>query len=291
MSRHLITSALPYINGVKHLGNLIGSMLPADVYARYLRARGRRRAVHLRDRRARHAGRAWRRSRPGSTSPSSAGMQHEIQAELGAPVRALVRLLRPQLVAAEPRADAALRPAARGTRAIEERIDEADLLASPTSASCPTATSIGTCPHCGYERARGDQCENCTRVLDPIDLIEPRSAISGSAELEVRESRHLFLMLPALAPEVRAWIETRERLAAADACRSRSSGSTRASRTAASRATSAGACRSIAPGFEDKVFYVWFDAPIEYIGATKEWADAATGAARLASRGGTTPTT
>ena len=51
----------------------------------------------------------------------------------------------------------------------------------------------GTCPNCGYPRARGDQCENCTKQLDPTDLIDPRSAISGSTNLEVRETQHLYL--------------------------------------------------------------------------------------------------
>ncbi len=51
----------------------------------------------------------------------------------------------------------------------------------------------GTCPNCGYDKARGDQCENCTKQLDPIDLIDPRTAISGSTDLEVRETKHLYL--------------------------------------------------------------------------------------------------
>ena len=57
----------------------------------------------------------------------------------------------------------------------------------------PDRYVIGTCPHCGYDRARGDQCENCTRVLDPVDLIEPRSAVSGAHDIEIRDSTHLFL--------------------------------------------------------------------------------------------------
>lgn len=60
----------------------------------------------------------------------------------------------------------------------------------------PDRYVTGTCPHCGYEKARGDQCENCTKVLEPTDLINPRSTISGSTNLEVRETRHLFLKLP-----------------------------------------------------------------------------------------------
>ena len=73
----------------------------------------------------------------------------------------------------------------------------------------------GTCPHCGYPRARGDQCENCTKQLDPTDLIEPRSAISGSTDLEVRETKHLYLRQSLLRDELRAWIDDQDRLAGA----------------------------------------------------------------------------
>ena len=100
---------------------------------------------------------------------------------------------------------------------------------STTSASCPTATSIGTCPHCGYEAARGDQCDNCGRLLDPVDLMDPLSAISGS-----REHRGPRLPPPLPAAEhvrrasIRAWIDAKARLAAAGHARSPTSGWTRA---------------------------------------------------------------
>ena len=67
----------------------------------------------------------------------------------------------------------------------------------------------GTCPNCGYPRARGDQCENCTKQLDPTDLIEPRSAISGSTDLEIRETKHLYLRQSLLRDELRRWILTK----------------------------------------------------------------------------------
>ena len=115
-------------------------------------------------------------------------------------------------------------------------------------------------------------------MLDPTDLLEPRSAISGSTDLEVRETKHLFLLQSKLADEVAAWVESHADVWPRSRCRSPASGSPRGCRTAASPATSTGACPSIGrPGFEDKVFYVWFDAPIEYIGATAEWADAGEG--------------
>ena len=74
----------------------------------------------------------------------------------------------------------------------------------------PDRYIVGTCPHCGYEAARGDQCENCTRVLDPTDLVNPRSAVSGSSNLEIRDSKHLFLNLPSLEKKVSAFIDEHE---------------------------------------------------------------------------------
>ena len=68
----------------------------------------------------------------------------------------------------------------------------------------PDRYVIGTCPHCGYEAARGDQCENCTRVLDPADLLHPRSAVSGSTDIEIRGSKHLFLRQSLFADKLRA---------------------------------------------------------------------------------------
>jgi methionyl-tRNA synthetase len=141
----------------------------------------------------------------------------------------------------------------------------------------------GTCPNCGYDRARGDQCENCTKQLDPTDLIEPRSAISGSTELEVRETKHLYLLQSKLRDRLDAWIDGQEGwpvLTTSIAKKWLHDGDGLQDR---------GITRDLDwgvpvrkgtepwPGMEGKVFYVWFDAPIEYIAGTVEWADATGG--------------
>src|SRR4029079_2610632 len=76
----------------------------------------------------------------------------------------------------------------------------------------PDRYVVGTCPNCGYPRARGDQCENCTKQLDPTDLIEPRSAISGSTDLEIRETKHLYLRQSLLSERLRAWIAQKTKI-------------------------------------------------------------------------------
>ena len=126
--------------------------------------------------------------------------------------------------------------------------------------------------------ARGDQCENCTRVLDPVDLIDPRSAISGSTDIEIRDSTHLFLKQSQFVPQLREWIDGHKHdwpvLVTSIAYKWLDEG-----------LHDRGITRDVEWGvpvpddiadgqLKGKVFYVWFDAPIEYIAATKEWADA-----------------
>jgi methionyl-tRNA synthetase len=274
MTRHLITSALPYINGVKHLGNLVGSMLPADVYARYLRLRGEEVLfICATD----------EHGTPAELAALEADLdvaeycrrQHTVQKELGE--RFLLSWDHFGRSSSEQNKDLTQRFARRldAEGFIEERVTE-QVYSIDDGRFLPDRYIIGTCPYCGYEAARGDQCENCTRVLEPTDLIDARSAISGSTNLEVRGSRHLFLRQSALADEVRAWIDEQKDwpvLTTSIAYKWLDEG-----------LHDRGITRDLdwgvpvdRPGFEDKVFYVWFDAPIEYLGSTKEWADLAPG--------------
>jgi methionyl-tRNA synthetase len=278
MARILITSALPYINGVKHLGNLVGSQLPADVYARYCRARGHEvllicatdehgtpaelAAARAREPVAAYCARLWR-------------IQKELSDGFGLSFDHFGRSSSPENHAltqhfAGRLADAGL---------IEER-SERQIYSIDDGRFLPDRYIEGTCPNCGYPRARGDQCENCTKQLDPTDLIDPHSAISGSTNLEVRETKHLYLRQSLLRDRLRDWIDrqanwpllttsiARKWLDEGEGLRDR--GITR------DLDWGIPVRRGDAPwpGMEGKVFYVWFDAPIEYIAATAEWAHA-----------------
>jgi methionyl-tRNA synthetase len=271
MARHLITSALPYINGVKHLGNLVGSMLPADVYARYLRSRGHDvLAICATDEHGTPAELAAMEA--GQTVQQYCDEQHEIQRDLGERFGLswdhFGRTSRPQNH--EMTNHFAAKLAEHGY--LEERTIQQ--VYSPSEGRfLPDRYVTGTCPHCGYDRARGDQCESCGRLLDPTELIAPRSTVSGATDLEVRESRSVFLLQSRLAAEVRAWIESNDHWPSLP-------------RSIALKWLDEGLhdrdiTRDLSwgipvdrPGLEHKVWYVWFDAPIGYIGATREWADA-----------------
>ncbi|WP_424892968.1 methionine--tRNA ligase [Streptomyces sp. XH2] len=275
MARHLITSALPYINGIKHLGNMVGSMLPADVYARYLRQTGR------------------------ETLYICATDEHGTPAELGAKELGLPV---DEFCTKQHDAQKAIydgfglsfdyfgRSSSPENREITQHfarqlqkngfIEERSIRQVYSLADgrfLPDRYIVGTCPHCGYDKARGDQCENCTRVLDPTDLIDARSAISGSSELEVRETKHLFLLQSKLQGEVEAWIDEHGKdwpvLASSIARKWLTEGlNDRAITRDLDWGVPVPADTWPELAAEGKVFYVWFDAPIEYIGATKEWA-------------------
>ena len=191
MPRHLITSALPYINGVKHLGNLVGSQLPGDVYARYLRARGDE---------VLYVCATDDHGTPAELGALDAGQavevycreQHAIQAALGERWGLSFDVFGRSSSAQNEAMTLRVYHALDAAGLCIDR-DMTQIYSNADGRFLPDRYVLGTCPHCGFERARGDQCENCTRVLDPEQLLEPRSAISGSTDLETRQTRHLFL--------------------------------------------------------------------------------------------------
>ncbi|MEE8601742.1 methionine--tRNA ligase [Euzebya tangerina] len=270
MARHLITSALPYINGVKHLGNLVGSMLPADVYARFMRARGHEvLAICATDEHGTPAELAAMEA--GQSVREYCDEQHLIQKDLGERFGLswdhFGRTSRQQNH--DMTNHFADKLAENGY--LEERTIE-QIYSPSEERFLPDRYVTGTCPHCDYDRARGDQCENCGRLLEPTQLINPRSTVTGATDLEVRQSTSVFLLQSALADEVRAWIEANDHWPTLP-------------RSIALKWLDEGLhdrdiTRNLSwgipvnrPGLENKVWYVWFDAPIGYIGATREWAD------------------
>ena len=272
MARILITSALPYINGIKHLGNLVGSMLPADVYARYMRQRGHDVLfVCATDEHGTPAELAAAEAK--LPVAEYCAQQHAIQAQLaeqfGLAFDHFGRSSSPQN--AELTRHMAER--LRDNGLIEERVTK-QVYSLDDDRFLPDRYIIGTCPHCGYERARGDQCENCTRLLEPTMLINAHSAISGSTRLEQRETRHLYIKQSLMVDRIRAFIDSHDDWPVLVTSIARNWLNVGLEDRSITRDLSWGVPVGW-PGFENKVFYVWFDAPIEYIGATKEWADLA----------------
>lgn len=277
MSRILITSAIPYINGIKHLGNLVGSQLPADLFARYFRARGHEvMFICATDEHGTPAELAA--AKAGKPVAEFCSEMHAIQAQIGEGFRLSFdhfgRSSSPQNHTLTQHFAGRLNAAG-----LIEEVSEKQVYSTADGRFLPDRYIEGTCPNCGYDKARGDQCENCTKQLDPTDLIDPRSAISGSRDLEVRETKHLYLKQSDLKDKLDQWIDSKSDwpiLTTSIAKKWLHDGDGLQDR---------GITRDLDwgvpvkdgdndwPGMEGKVFYVWFDAPIEYIAATKEWAD------------------
>ncbi|WP_439508104.1 methionine--tRNA ligase [Yoonia sp.] len=282
MARHLITSAIPYINGIKHLGNLVGSQLPADLYARYLRSRGHE-VLFLCATDEHGTPAELAAAKAGKAVAEYCAEMHDVQARIadgfGLSFDHFGRSSSPQNH--------------RLTQAMAGRLAEMGLIREVTEDQVYSVTDgrflpdryiEGTCPNCGFESARGDQCDNCTKQLDPTDLINPRSTISGATDLEVRTTKHLYLRQSELKGALADWIDSKKDwpiLTTSIAKKWLNDGDGLQDR---------GITRDLDwgipvrkgdqdwPGMEGKVFYVWFDAPIEYIACAQEWQDAGKGA-------------
>nr|WP_314434887.1 methionine--tRNA ligase [uncultured Brevundimonas sp.] len=277
MARILITSALPYINGIKHLGNLAGSMLPADVWARFKRAQGTEVLfICATD----------EHGTPAELAAAAAGQdvrtycdeQHEVQKKAGEAFGLSFDHFGRSSNEPNKRLTQHFARVLEENGLIEERVDRM-IYSIDDARFLPDRYVEGTCPHCAYEKARGDQCDNCGRLLDPTDLINPYSSVSGSRNLEVRDTRHLYLLQTRIEPEIRAWVNSKadwQPLAKSIANKHLDEGliDRGITRDLSWGVPVVGPDGAPRPGMEGKVFYVWFDAPIEYIAATEEWAQA-----------------
>jgi len=207
MVRILITSAIPYINGIKHLGNLIGSQLPSDVYARFNRALGNEvMFICATDEHGTPAELAA--AKADKPVAEFCAEMWQVQADIAKGFR----LSFDHFGRSSSQRNHTL------TQYFAGKLDEAGLIREVSEKQVYSNTDKrylpdryieGTCPNCGYDSARGDQCENCTKQLDPTDLLEPRSAISGSTDLEVRETKHLYLCQSQLRDKLDAWISSK----------------------------------------------------------------------------------
>lgn len=281
MARHLITSAIPYINGIKHLGNLVGSQLPADLFARYQRARGHE-VLFLCATDEHGTPAELAAAKAGQPVAQYCAEMHEVQSKIAAGFRLSFDHFGRSSSAQNHRL----------TQHFAGRLAEAGLIRevaenqmySPTDGRyLPDRYIEGTCPNCGFEDARGDQCDNCTKQLDPTDLINPRSTISGATDLEERETKHLYLAQSQMRDQLQAWIDSKTDwpvLTTSIAKKWLNDGDGLQDRGITRDLDWGIPVRKGAqpwPGMEDKVFYVWFDAPIEYIAAAQEWQDAGKG--------------
>ncbi len=278
MARHLITSAIPYINGIKHLGNLVGSQLPADLFARFQRARGEE-VLFLCATDEHGTPAELAAAKAGKPVAEYCAEMWEVQAKIAEGFRLSFDHFGRS--SSEQNKQLTQHFAGRLYEAgLIEEVDDEQIYSVADGRFLPDRYVEGTCPNCGFESARGDQCDNCTKQLDPVDLINPYSTISGSTDLEMRKTKHLHLRQSKMRDDLNAWIDSKSDwpvLTTSIAKKWLNDGDGLQDR---------GITRDLNwgvpvkrgsedwPGMEGKVFYVWFDAPIEYIACAKEWTDA-----------------
>lgn len=267
--RYLVTSALPYANGALHVGQIVGAYLPADIFVRYLRARGEDVVyicgtddhgvpITLRAERENKSPREvveywWTHmketfERFGISFDNFSGTSTELHAK------------NTQLFYEKLKAGGYISEA------------ESQQMYSPTEGRfLPDRYVEGTCPVCGYREARGDQCDNCGSWYEAYELIEPHSKITGGP-VEVRETTHLYFDLPKFSDGLKEYISGQDHWRTSVKNFILGFINAGLEKRPITRDISWGVPVP-EPGFEDKRFYVWFDACIGYVSSTVEWAE------------------
>ncbi|MFN5333661.1 MAG: methionine--tRNA ligase [Bacteroidota bacterium] len=268
--RYLITSALPYANGLKHVGHLAGAYIPADIYTRYLRTQ-KRDVVFVCGSDEHGTAIPIQAAKEGTTPRAIIDKYHTAMKEdfedLDISFDHYSRTSLP--IHHETAQEFFTSLHEKGELEIKESEQYFDEKAGMFLAD---RYIKGTCPACGSDRAFGDQCETCGRTLSPDELINPVSTLSGEPPVK-RKTKHWYLPLGKHEAFLREWILNEHkddwRASVVGQCKSWIDGGLQ------SRAVTRDLDWGIEiplPDTKGKVLYVWFDAPIGYVSATKEWA-------------------
>lgn len=271
MNRRLITSALPYVNNVPHLGNLI-QVLSADVFARFCRSRGYDTMY------------VCGTDEYGTATETKALEEKKTPRELCDYYHAIhADIYKWFDIAFDHFGRTSTPQQTEIVQSLFKDLDNNGYIKENTIEQlyCPHCERFladryvrGVCPHCGYEDARGDQCESCGKLLDPVELKAPRCSTCGGTP-HVKSTKHLYIDLPGIQKKYQSWMEK----ASVDGQWAKNAVQMTQAwirdglhERAITRDLKWGIPVPKA-GFEDKVFYVWFDAPIGYISITKALAD------------------
>jgi methionyl-tRNA synthetase len=268
MERRLITSALPYVNNIPHLGNLI-QVLSADVFARYCRLAGHE-TLYICGTDEYGTATETKALEEGISPRELCDRYHTIHRDIYAWFN----------IAFDHFGRTSVPVHTEITQHIFRRLHENGYITQHTlnQLYCEKDQRfladryvLGTCPQCGYPDARGDQCENCGKLLDPTDLVKPRCSVCGTTPV-ARETTHLFIDLVGIQPRLRPWIEeTAEKgFWARNAVQMTYAWMRDGLKERAITRDLKWGIPVPLDGFRDKVFYVWFDAPIGYVSITAE---------------------
>ena len=265
--RHLVTSALPYANGPVHIGHLAGVYIPSDIYTRYLRLKGED-VIHVCGTDEHGVPITIKAKQEGVTPQDIVDKYHKIIGDsfkgLGISFDIFSRTTTPTHYATASEFFKKLHDAGKFVEQTSEQYYDEE-----AKQFLADRYIMGTCPHCGNDRAYGDQCEKCGTSLNSTDLIDPKSMISGSKPV-MKETKHWYLPLNDYQKDLEKWILTDHKEWKSNVygqCKSWFDLGLQP--RAVSRDLDWGIPVPVEGG-EGKVLYVWFDAPIGYISATKD---------------------
>lgn len=271
MNRRLITSALPYVNNVPHLGNLL-QVLSADVFARFCRSRGYD-TLYICGTDEYGTATETKALEENKKPRELCNYYHAIHKDIydwfGINFDYFGRTSTPQQTEI--------------VQSLFNQLDARGFIKENTIEQlyCPECERFladryvhGVCPHCGYEDARGDQCEKCGKLLEPTELKAPRCSTCGATP-ELKSTKHLYIDLPGIQKEYAEWMKTASAHGkwAKNAIQMTEAWIRDGLHERAITRDLKWGIPVPKEGFEDKVFYVWFDAPIGYISITKALAD------------------
>lgn len=265
--RHLVTSALPYANGPVHIGHLAGVYIPSDIYTRYLRLKGED-VIHVCGTDEHGVPITIKAKQEGVTPQDIVDKYHKIIGDsfkgLGISFDIFSRTTTSTHYATASEFFKKLHDAGKFVEQTSEQYYDEE-----AKQFLADRYIMGTCPHCGNDRAYGDQCEKCGTSLNSTDLIDPKSMISGSKPV-MKETKHWYLPLNDYQKDLEKWILTDHKEWKSNVygqCKSWFDLGLQP--RAVSRDLDWGIPVPVEGG-EGKVLYVWFDAPIGYISATKD---------------------
>ncbi len=265
--RYMITSALPYANGPVHIGHLAGVYIPSDIYTRYLRLKGR--DVLWVCGSDEHGVPITLKAKKENTSPQAVvDRYHEIIKKSFEEFGISFDIYSRTSSALHHETASEMFRTIHDKQGFIEKTTE-QFYDAEANQFLADRYITGTCPHCGNEKAYGDQCEKCGTSLNATDLIQPRSSVTGNVP-QLKATKHWFLPLDQHEPFLRQWILEDHKEWKPNVygqCKSWIDKGLQA--RAVSRDLDWGVKLPI-ENTEGKVLYVWFDAPVGYISATKE---------------------
>ncbi len=265
--KYLVTSALPYVNGLPHLGHIAGCLLPADVYNRFQNAVGND-SIFI-------------------CGTDDHGTASFISArEIGVPIEKFIDVMNSRYKEILTKLNIKFNNFSRTSTATHEQVTKDFFKACYDNGYISEKEStmifcekdkmgladrfvIGTCPYCGYDHAYGDQCDNCGKTYELEELINPKCSFCGGTPIK-KQTKHLYLELNKVSNKLNDWIESQKSVWRPHVYAMAKRWINEGLKPRCITRDIPWGIKVPLEGYEDKVFYVWFDAPIGYISMTKE---------------------